>query len=92
MENLSQQLGVRKTFISPHHPQASGNLESSYRFIKDCVWTFSLDGVLEWHQLLPYAAAAFNCFPNEHSQGSAHILYFGYNSYLPHLAAFLQPK
>ena len=25
MENLSQQLGIRKTFISPCHPQANGN-------------------------------------------------------------------
>ena len=25
MENLSQQLGIRKAFISLHHPQANGN-------------------------------------------------------------------
>ena len=29
IENLSQQLGVRKTFISPCHPQAKRKLESS---------------------------------------------------------------
>ena len=66
-ENISQQLGIRKTFISPFHPLTNGKLESSYRFIKDCIWKFSLDGVLEWDQLLPYATAAFNWFPNEHS-------------------------
>ena len=37
MENISQQLGIRKTFISPHHPQANGKLESPHRFITDCV-------------------------------------------------------
>ena len=37
MENLLQQLGIRKTFISPYHPQANGKLESLHRFIKDCV-------------------------------------------------------
>ena len=42
-------------------------LESSHRFIKDCIGTFSVDGVLEWDELLPYATAAFNCFLNEHS-------------------------
>ena len=31
-------------------------------------------------------------FPNEHSQESPHFLYFGCDPYLPHLAAFLQPK
>ena len=37
VENLSQQLGIRKTFISYCQPQANGKLESSHRFIKDCV-------------------------------------------------------
>ena len=36
-ENFSQQLGIRKTFISPHHPQANRKLESSHRFIKDFI-------------------------------------------------------
>ena len=45
------------------------------------------DGVLEWDQLLPYATAAFNWFPNEHSQESPHFLYFGCDPYVPHLAA-----
>ena len=52
----------------------------------------SVDGVLEWDQLLPYATAAFNWFPNEHSQEIPNSLYFGHDPYLPHLAAFLQPK
>ena len=92
MENLSQQLGIRKTFISHHHPQANGKLESTHGFIKDCVRKFSIDGVLEWNQLLPYAAAAFNWCPSEYSQESLHFLYFGCDPYLPHLATFLQPK
>ena len=42
--------------------------------------------------MLPYATAAFNWFPNEHFQESPHFLHFGCDPYLPHLAAFLQPK
>ena len=34
MESLSQQLGIRKTFISPHQLHTNGKLESSHRFIK----------------------------------------------------------
>ena len=37
IEHLPQQLGIKKTYISPHHPQANGKLESSHRFIKDCI-------------------------------------------------------
>ena len=76
MENLSQQLGIRKTFISPYHPQANGKLESSHRFFKGCIQKFSIDGVLEWDQLLPYATAAFNWFPNEKPQELPNFLYF----------------
>ena len=91
MENLSQQLGIRKTFISPYQPQANGKLKSLHRFTKDYVLKYSIGGVLEWDQLLPYATAAFNWFANEHSHESPHLLYFGHDPYLSHLAALLQP-
>ena len=67
----------KKNFHFPHHPQANGTLIPSHRFIKDNVWTFSIDGVLELDQLLSYATAAFNWFPTEHFQESPHFLYFG---------------
>ena len=91
IEHLSQQLGIKKTYNSPCHPQTNGKSESSHRFVKDCIQKFSIDSVLEWDQLLPYATAAFNWFPKEYSQESPHYLYFGCDPYLPHLAAFLQP-
>ena len=50
MEHLFQQLSVGNTFISPPHLQANGKLELSHRFIKDCIWKFSVDVVLEWDQ------------------------------------------
>ena len=40
----------------------------------------------------PYATAAFNWFPNAHSQESSYFLYFRCDPYLSHLAALLQPK
>ena len=52
----------------------------------------SIDRILEWYHLLPYATATFNWFPNEHSQESPHFLYFRCDPYLPHFTAFLQPK
>ena len=60
IEHLTQQLSIKKTYISPCNPQANRKLESSDRFIKDCNWNFSIDSTLEWDQLLLYATAAFN--------------------------------
>ena len=37
IEHLSQQLGMKKMYFSPHHTHVNGTLESSYRFIKDCI-------------------------------------------------------
>ena len=47
IEYLSQQLVIKKTYIFPYPPQANGKLESSHRFIKDCIHNFTVDGVLE---------------------------------------------
>ena len=60
IEHLTQQLGIKKTYISPHHPQSNGKLELLYSFLNDCICKFSIDGILEWDQLLPNASAAFN--------------------------------
>ena len=47
---------------------------------------------MQWDQLLPHTTAALYWFTNEYSQESLHFFHFGCDSYLPHLAAFLQPK
>ena len=38
MEHLTEHLGIRKTFISPHDLQAKGKLKSSHRFILEIFW------------------------------------------------------
>ena len=53
---------------------------------ENSLWMVVLNG------LLLYATAAFNWFPNKHSQELPHFLYFGCDPYLPQLAAFLQPN
>ena len=42
IENLTQQLRVKKTYISPCHTQSDEKLESSHQFIKDCIRKFLL--------------------------------------------------
>ena len=43
----------KKTYVSPCHQQANRKLESSHRFIKDCIHKFSVDCSLEWDQFSP---------------------------------------
>ena len=54
-EHLPPQLGIKKTYISPCHPQLNGKRESSHQFCKDCICKFSMNSIFKWDQLLPYA-------------------------------------
>ena len=72
-EHLVLHLSIKKTYISPYHPQANRKLELSYQFIKDCIQKVPIDGPLEWDQLLSYATAAFNQLPNEPLPGITHL-------------------
>ena len=70
IQHLTQQHGIKMTYITPCHPQSNGKIESSHQFLKDHICKFSINGILEWDQLFPYTTAAFNLFPSEHSQES----------------------
>ena len=55
---FSKQIGMKKTYISPHHPQANGKLESSHRFIKDYIWKF----FSRWcHRMGPITSLCSSC-------------------------------
>ena len=81
IEHLTQQLGIKKMYFPPPPSQWKIRI-SSHRFIKDCILKFSIDGTLEWDELLPYATAVFIWFPIEHSQESPHFLFFRYDMIL----------
>ena len=92
IENLSTKLAIKRTYISHYHPQANGQLESLHRFITDYIQKFSVDHVLNWDQLLPYASAAFNWFPNENTQESPHFFIFHMWPLFTVPGIILQPK
>ena len=92
IEHLSQHLGIKTLIFSLAAHKAVENKNLHIGLLKIAFMNFPIDGVLEWDQLLPNWTAAFSWFPTEHSEESPHLLYFGCDTYLPQLAAFLKPK
>ena len=76
-EEVAKQLGVERKIYSPvYRPQANGHIEGFHKFLKECISKHMVNN-LEWDDILPLAAAAYNWFPNEHSKEPAFFLMFG---------------
>ena len=67
-EEVAKQLGVERKIYSPvYRPQANGQIEGFHKFLKECISKHMVNS-LEWDDILPLAATAYNWFPNEHSK------------------------
>ena len=73
-EEVVKQLGVERKIYSPvYRPQANGDIEGFLKFLKECISKHMVNN-LEWDDVLPLATAAYNWFPNEHSNEPAFFL------------------
>ena len=76
-EEVAKQLRVKHKIYSPvYRPKANGRIEGFHKFLKECI-SKHLVRSLEWDDILPLAAAAYNWFPNEHSKEPSFFLMFG---------------
>ena len=75
-EEVAKQLGVECKIYSPvYRPQTNGRIEGFHKFLKECILKHLVRN-LEWDDILPLAAAAYNWFPNEHSKEPSFFLMF----------------
>ena len=78
-EEVAKLLGVeciRSTHQYTDLKQMDGWIEGFHKFLKECI-AKHIVGDLEWDDVLPLAAAAYNWFPNEHSKEASFFLMFG---------------
>ena len=88
---MAKQLGVKRKIYSPvYRLQANGCIEGFHKFLKECISKHMVNN-LEWDDILPLAAAAYNWFPNEHSKEPAFFLMFGEDA-ATHFAKLIKPK
>ena len=88
---VADKLGVEhKIFSPPFHPQSNGRIEGFHHFLKACL-AKHVTKSKQWNEVVPIACAAYNFFPNEHSQESPFFLMFGRDPRIP-LTELLTPR
>ena len=83
MENICTKLGIRRVFTPVYTPECNGKLEGWHKFFKACVAKHIRGNNVEWDELVPLAAAAYNFFPCQTSKESPFVLMFGRDPVTP---------
>ena len=90
-EKVAKELGMKhKIYTAPYRPSSNGHIEGFHNFLRDCI-SKHVSPQLEWTSVVPLACAAYNFFPNEHSEESPFFLMFGRDAVFP-LNSLLSPQ
>ena len=90
MDKLCAQLNIKRVYSPVYMPEANGRLEAWHRFFKACVAKHIRGNNVEWDEVVPLAAAAYNFFPCQASEESSFVLMFGRDPITP-FAKLLEP-
>jgi hypothetical protein len=87
---VAKELGIKHICSPPYRPQSNGRIEGFHYFLKACSSKY-VTKECEWDEVVQYACAAYNTFPNEFSRESPFFLMFGRDNLTP-LSTFLVPR
>ena len=77
LNEVCDQLGIKRLFSKPVHPQGNAKVENVHNFLKRNLTKFLDSSDLEWDELLPLACYWYNIFPSSNSTDSPFFLMFG---------------
>ena len=83
MDELCRQLNIKRVYSPVYTPKANSRLEAWHRFFKACVAKHIQGNAVEWHEMVPLAAAAYNFFPCQTAGESPFVLMFGRDPITP---------
>ena len=90
MDKLCKQLNIKRVYSPVYTPKANGTLKAWHRFFKACVAKHIRGNEVEWDEVVPLAAAAYNFFPCQALGESPFVLMFGRDPITP-FAKLLEP-
>ena len=90
MDELCKQLNVKRVYSPVYTSEANGRLEAWHRFFKAYVAKHIQGNQLEWDEVVPLAAAAYNFFPCQASSKSPFMIMFARHPITP-FAKLLEP-
>ena len=91
MKQIFEDLDIKQVISPVYTPQANGHLEGWHRFLKVCIAKHIRGTDMEWDDLIPLAASAYNFFPCQSSKEAPFVLMFGRDPITP-IAKLLEPK
>ena len=77
LSETCDQLGIKRLFFSPFHPQGNAKFENVHNFLKWTLTKFLESSYLEWNKTLPFTCYCYNIFPSSNNTESIFILMFG---------------
>ena len=77
LNEVCDQLGIRRLFFNPFHPQGNVKVENVHNFLKRSLTKFLDKSNLKWDELLPFACYCYNIFPGSNCTESPFFLTFG---------------
>ena len=77
LNEVCDQLGIKRLFASPFHPQGSAKVENVHSFLKRTLTKFLDKGNLEWDELLPFTCYCYSIFPSSSGAKFVFFLMFG---------------
>ena len=83
MDELCEQLNVKRVDSPVYTPEANGRLEAWHRFFKACVAKHIHGNAAECDEVVPLAGAAYNFFPCQALGESLLVLMFGRDPIMP---------
>ena len=76
LDEACDQLGIKRLFSHPFHPQGNERVENVNNFLKRTLTNFLGNSDLEWDDLLPFAHYCYNIFPSSNCIESPFFLLF----------------
>ena len=86
LNEVCDQLGIKRLFSNPFHPQGNSKVENVHNFIKRTLTKFLVNSDLEWDELLPFPCYCYNIFPGRNGTESPFFLMFGWDPAEGHLS------
>ena len=77
LNEVCDQLGIKRLFSNPFHPQGNATVENVHNFLKGTLPKFLDSSDIEWSELLPFACYCYNIFPGSNGIESPFFLMFG---------------
>ena len=90
LDQVLKQLGIKRIFSAPYHPQSNGKLEVFHKYLKPTLKKVCEKDPSNWYKYINQVLTSYRVTPNLATAETPFFLVYGRHSHLP-LHQFLEP-